>query len=83
MEQLICSEEKNKKLIKKNKELVKINQQLNIQVKELQTSTSTQNAIIQEMKKDTEKEEASVINALRKICTPVCKGFPERSRDVD
>lgn len=50
---------------------MKINQQLNMQVKELQTSTSTQNAIIQEMKKDTEKEKASVINALRKICTPV------------
>lgn len=49
------SETKNKELLKENKELVKVNQQLNLQIKELQTSTTQNAPITQKLEKDTKK----------------------------
>ncbi|XP_024880090.1 uncharacterized protein LOC112459947 [Temnothorax curvispinosus] len=65
------SEKRNKELLNENKELTKINQQLNIQVKELQTNTTQNDPIITKMERNIqEKVEDIAVNALRKIFTP-------------
>ncbi|XP_077275809.1 uncharacterized protein LOC143904771 isoform X1 [Temnothorax americanus] len=56
LELLMDSEKRNKELLNENKELTKINQQLNIQVKELQTNTTQNDPIITKMEKNIQEK---------------------------
>lgn len=65
------SEKRNKELLKENKKLVQTNQQLNIQIKELQTSVTQNAPITQKMERNIQKKAEDIaVNALRKVFTP-------------